>query len=66
MVSARVALRRFLYISPYFPPQLKVGALRPLKLLRYLEPRGWAADVLCDLRRSDATGASLERLLPAP
>lgn len=53
-------LRRFLYISPYFPPAAKVGALRPLKFARHLPPLGWAPVVLADL----APGPLDPELLP--
>lgn len=42
-------MRRFLYITPYFPPQARVGALRPLKFARRLPDHGWAPVILCDL-----------------
>lgn len=42
-------MRRFLYITPYFPPQSRVGALRPLKFARHLRQHGWSPVVLCDL-----------------
>ena len=42
-------MRQFLYITPYFPPQSRVGALRPLKFARHLPARGWSPVVLCDL-----------------
>ncbi len=41
-------LRRFLYLTPYFPPLGRVGALRPLKFARHLPHHGWAPVVLCD------------------
>ena len=57
-------MRTFLYISPYFPPQCRVGALRPLKFVRHLEPLGWRAVVLCDLNRSDAVDDALLDAVP--
>ncbi len=42
-------MRTFLYITPYFPPQSRVGALRPLKFARHLPASGWRPVVLCDL-----------------
>ncbi len=48
-------MRTLLYITPYFPPQAQVGAMRPLKFVRYLRAHGWQPLVLCDLWR----GASL-------
>lgn len=41
-------MRRFLYLSPYFPPQSRVGALRPFKFARHLPALGWAPIVLSD------------------
>ncbi len=42
-------MRKFLYLSPYFPPMRRVGALRPLKYARHLPRFGWSPVVLCDL-----------------
>lgn len=58
-------MRQFLYISPYFPPVSRVGALRPLKLLRHLQQHGWQAVVLCDQVPGDAVSPELERAIPA-
>jgi glycosyltransferase involved in cell wall biosynthesis len=41
-------MRPFLYISPYFPPDSRVGALRPLKFVRHLPARGYRPIVLAD------------------
>ncbi|MBM4345136.1 MAG: hypothetical protein FJ100_17330 [Deltaproteobacteria bacterium] len=57
-------MRQFLYITPYFPPQTQVGALRPLKLVRQLPALGWQPVVLCDLWPSDGMDAELERFVP--
>lgn len=57
-------MRSLLYITPYFPPQSKVGALRPLKFCRYLPSVGWRPVVLCDLRPSDARDDELLTALP--
>jgi hypothetical protein len=57
-------MRRFLYISPYFPPQTRVGALRPLKFARHLPRHGWAPVVLADLRPDDDMDRGLEALVP--
>lgn len=62
--APRGSVRRFLYISPYFPPQTKVGALRPLKFARNLAEFGWQPVVLADLTRSDAVDAGLMELVP--
>ena len=57
-------MRQFLYITPYFPPQSQVGALRPLKFVRHLPALGWQPVVLCDLWPTDATEPSLEAMVP--
>ncbi|MFT6629615.1 MAG: hypothetical protein ACJA1R_002893, partial [Flavobacteriales bacterium] len=53
-----------LYITPYFPPATKVGALRPLKFVRHLGAHGWRVVVLTDLRNSDATSEALWDAVP--
>jgi glycosyltransferase involved in cell wall biosynthesis len=58
-------MRRLLYVSPYFPPQSRVGALRPLKFVRHLPDQGWEPVVLCDLRRGDPIDADLLAAIPA-
>ena len=58
-------MRRFLYITPYFPPQRRVGALRPLKFARHLPSFGWSPVVLADLRPENATTNGLLEDLPA-
>lgn len=35
-----------LYLSPYFPPEARVGALRPLKFVRHLPEFGWYPEVV--------------------
>ncbi len=57
-------MKRFLYITPYFPPQTRVGALRPLKFVRHLPDFGWAPVVLADLGRGDAIDQRLYDLVP--
>lgn len=57
-------MRRFLYISPLFPPVGRVGALRPLKFARHLPSHGWAPVVLADLPRGDRQVPQLNRLVP--
>ena len=57
-------MRRFLYITPYFPPQRRVGSLRPLKFARHLPTFGWSPVVLADFRPDDATSAGLLEQLP--
>lgn len=57
--------RTLLYITPYFSPATKVGALRPLKFVRHLAEHGWRAVVLADLRPTDATHAALWDAVPS-
>jgi glycosyltransferase involved in cell wall biosynthesis len=53
-------MRPFLYISPYFPPDSRVGALRPLKFVRHLPSHGYRPVVLADV-----AGASRDARLAA-
>jgi glycosyltransferase involved in cell wall biosynthesis len=57
-------LRQFLYVSPFFPPVSRVGALRPLKFARHLPDHGWAPVVLCDLQRTDEMSRELASRIP--
>ena len=57
-------MRQFLYITPYFPPQTQVGALRPLKFARHLEQFGWQPVILCDLWPGDQMDIGLEAAVP--
>ena len=57
-------MRKFLYITPYFPPQSQVGALRPLKFVRHLPAQGWLPVVLADLWPTDGVDTELPRLVP--
>lgn len=57
-------MRRFLYISPYFPPQRRVGALRPLKFARHLPALGWAPTVLTQAPADPPSDAALLEALP--
>jgi hypothetical protein len=57
-------MRNFLYISPYFPPQTKVGALRPLKFVRHLSEHDWSPVVLADLGPNDGMDRRLNELVP--
>jgi glycosyltransferase involved in cell wall biosynthesis len=57
-------VRRFLYITPYFPPQSRVGALRPLKFARHLPSHGWTPVILCDLKPSDRVDPDLLKAVP--
>lgn len=58
-------MKRFLYLSPYFPPQSKVGALRPLKFSRYLREFGWEPVVLADLSAKNETSDGLFDAIPS-
>ena len=57
-------MRKFLYITPYFPPQSQVGALRPLKFVRHLPAAGWLPVVLADLWPTDGMDAELDASVP--
>lgn len=57
-------MRHFLYISPYFPPLSRTGALRPLKFARHLPQHGWAPVVLCDLWPTDEVDPELLDAVP--
>lgn len=57
-------MKHFLYLTPYFPPQSRVGALRPLKFARHLPALGWTPVVLCDLWPGAATLAPLLDAVP--
>lgn len=57
--------RQFLYITPYFPPQKRVGALRPLKFVRHLPALGWQPIVLADLRPEDDVDRALLDACPS-
>ena len=52
-------MRRLLYITPYFPPDVFVGAKRPLRFVRHLRRFGWEPTVLC-LPAPPAIGADLD------
>jgi hypothetical protein len=57
-------MRSFLYLTPYFPPMRRVGALRPLKFARHMPTHGWSPVVLCDLRRGDAVDVDMLDAVP--
>lgn len=57
-------MRRFLYISPYFPPDSRVGALRPLKFVRHLGVCGWEAVVLADFHPGSPCDPDLLAAVP--
>lgn len=58
-------MKRLLYITPYFPPQSQVGAMRPLKFVRHLRAHGWEPVVLCDLWPGAAMTGGLAERVPA-
>jgi len=64
MDSSPRPLRRFLYVSPCFPPQSRVGALRPVKFARHLPAHGWAPVVLADLGPRDSVNPDLLEAIP--
>jgi hypothetical protein len=57
-------MRDFLYLSPYFPPQSRVGAIRPLKFARHLPALGWRPVILADLWPGAGTSAPLLDAVP--
>jgi len=57
-------MRRFLYISPFFPPLCRVGAFRPLKFARHIPDFGWQPIVLCDLWPGANTDNQLTTAIP--
>ena len=57
--------KRLLYLTPYFPPLARVGALRPLKFIRHLATHGWEAVVVCDLWSGAKVDLDLLSAVPA-
>ncbi len=57
-------MKSFLYITPYFPPNSRVGALRPLKFVRHIAQYGWEPVVFCDFRKNYGVNPELEKHLP--
>ena len=57
--------RRFLLISPYFPPMSRIGAKRPLHLSRHLPGFGWAPVVLAAPPGAEHVDAALLDEIPA-
>jgi hypothetical protein len=57
-------MRKFLYISPFFPPIRRVGALAPLKIVRHLPNHGWSPIILADQSPSLPIDAELGKLVP--
>ncbi len=56
------AQRSLLYLSPYFPPDTRVGALRPLKFVRHLPAFGYRPVVLADTPRGPADARLLSAI----
>ncbi|NJD17765.1 MAG: glycosyltransferase family 4 protein, partial [Gemmatimonadetes bacterium] len=59
------APRRFLFVSPYFPPMSRIGGKRALHLCRNLPAFGWEPVVLAAPPRDGHTDPELEETLPA-
>ncbi len=57
--------KRFLMISPYFPPMSRIGAKRPLHLSRHLAAFGWAPVVLAAPPGDEHVDAGLLDQIPA-
>ena len=58
-------VRRFLYISPFFPPLARTGSFRPLKFARHLPAEGWLPVVLADLWPGARIDPALAEAVPA-
>lgn len=54
----------FLYISPFFPPMRRVGALDPLKIASHLPHYGWQPVVLADQSPSEPADDALADFIP--
>jgi glycosyltransferase involved in cell wall biosynthesis len=63
-VPARRALRRYLLISPAFPPMSRIGARRALHLCRNLPHFGWEPVVLAAPPRDNHVDPRLAESLP--
>ncbi|MFU8860885.1 MAG: hypothetical protein ACNA8K_10700 [Cyclonatronaceae bacterium] len=57
-------MKRFLYITPYFPPNNRVGALRPLKFVRHIHQFGWEPVIFCDMKLKDSVDSDLLHHIP--
>ena len=57
-------MKRVLYVSPFFPPLSRVGALDPLKMARALPRHGWEPVVLSDLWPGAAMDPDLLNAVP--
>lgn len=56
--------KQFLYISPHFAPNSRVGALRPLKFIRHIENFGWKPVVFCGFDPNSGVDYSLLSSIP--
>jgi hypothetical protein len=57
-------MRRFLLISPYFPPSAVIGAKRPLNFVRHLPKLGWEPVVLAAPPEGSKLDTDLLSLVP--
>lgn len=46
-MSQRNDRAHVLIFAPYFPPRLRVGAIRPYRFAKYLSEEGWKVTVVC-------------------
>jgi hypothetical protein len=58
-------MRRFLLISPYFPPSPVIGVKRALNLVRHLPAQGWDPVVLAAPPEGSQRATDLQALVPA-
>ena len=56
--------QRFLLISPYFPPMSRIGAKRPLHMIRHLPGFGWTPVVLAAAPGGEHVDADLLDAIP--
>jgi hypothetical protein len=56
--------RNFLYISPHFAPNSRVGAMRPLKFIRHIEKFGWTPIIFCGFDPKADLDTSLLDFIP--
>lgn len=57
--------RNFLYISPHFAPNSRVGAMRPLKFIRHIGEFGWKPIVFCGFDPKASIDLTLLDLIPS-
>lgn len=56
--------RNFLYISPHFAPNSRVGAMRPLKFIRHIGEFGWKPIIFCGFDPKSSIDPTLLDLIP--